>query len=213
MRFADEPAWGLDDGTARVPSDLCDGKPGTDVVLVEPADPVVAATLAGRSVRVELGGVALAGKLGRPWQFGPVARDDRRRRKLAGTYDDDWVQNRMPFLPADFDARYHQAAPPRQVSSPHLHGDELVRFDRLHHGRDVFVSHLPDRVAVIASVVGNTYRSTVATLDTVLFAAEAPRMSLVWRSAIVPRRSIEEVSTVFAYAVRLRTAREVFATE
>jgi len=36
------------------------------------------------------------------------------RYKLAGTYDQKWLDDVFPFLPADFDERYYQAAPEDQ---------------------------------------------------------------------------------------------------
>jgi len=41
--------------------------------------------------------------------FGPIGRGWSERLKYAGTYDDDWLENVFPFLPA-----YYQAAPADQ---------------------------------------------------------------------------------------------------
>ncbi|WP_237385469.1 DUF2169 family type VI secretion system accessory protein [Xenorhabdus sp. Sc-CR9] len=45
------------------------------------------------------------GFIGRPWLP---------RRQLAGTYDDDWLTHRHPYLPKDFDFRYWNGAPADQ---------------------------------------------------------------------------------------------------
>ncbi|PHM25801.1 DUF2169 family type VI secretion system accessory protein [Xenorhabdus budapestensis] len=45
------------------------------------------------------------GFIGRPWLP---------RRQLAGTYDDDWLAHRHPYLPKDFDFRYWNGAPADQ---------------------------------------------------------------------------------------------------
>ncbi|MBD2800022.1 DUF2169 domain-containing protein [Xenorhabdus sp. M] len=45
------------------------------------------------------------GFIGRPWLP---------RRQFAGTYDDDWLANRHPYLPKDFDFRYWNGAPTDQ---------------------------------------------------------------------------------------------------
>lgn len=50
----------------------------------------------------------------RPMAFGPVGRAWQPRVKLAGTYDQHWLDNVSPFLPADFDERYFQSAPADQ---------------------------------------------------------------------------------------------------
>jgi hypothetical protein len=50
----------------------------------------------------------------RPAGLGPVARQWLPRRKLAGTYDETWLKERMPLLPADFDERFFMSAPEDQ---------------------------------------------------------------------------------------------------
>ena len=50
----------------------------------------------------------------RPMAFGAIARSWPPRLKYAGTYDQNWIDNVFPFLPADFDERYYQAAPEDQ---------------------------------------------------------------------------------------------------
>lgn len=46
-----------------------------------------------------------------PMAFGPVGRGWASRLPFAGTYDQDWIDNVFPFLPADFQDAYYQAAP------------------------------------------------------------------------------------------------------
>ena len=48
------------------------------------------------------------------------------RREYAGTYDDAWIQSRIPLLPEDFDARFHHAASPDQVAPRYFTGGESV---------------------------------------------------------------------------------------
>ncbi len=50
----------------------------------------------------------------RPMSLGAIGRSWRPRVNCAGTYDQQWVDNRAPFWPDDFDYRYFQAAPPDQ---------------------------------------------------------------------------------------------------
>ena len=46
-----------------------------------------------------------------PMGFGSVGRSWQPRPAYAGTYDQNWIDNVFPFLPADFDERYYQSAP------------------------------------------------------------------------------------------------------
>ena len=50
--------------------------------------------------------------------YGPLGRGWPQRARYAGTYDQAWLDDHFPFLPPDFDDRYHQAAPPDQ-QMPH----------------------------------------------------------------------------------------------
>ncbi len=53
--------------------------------------------------------------------FGFTGRTWQPRRALAGTYDDIWLKERHPNLPADFDFRYWNAAPhDQQIPFPQL---------------------------------------------------------------------------------------------
>lgn len=62
----------------------------------------------------------------RPKCFAPICRHWLPRRDYAGTYDETWIQTRMPILPPDFDDRFHHAAPPDQVTPRYLVGGEKV---------------------------------------------------------------------------------------
>ena len=46
-----------------------------------------------------------------PHGFGPIARHWQPRRALSGTYDDAWLEDRVPLWPADFDERFFLSAP------------------------------------------------------------------------------------------------------
>ena len=60
-----------------------------------------------------------------PIGLGVIGRGWQPRVKYAGTYDEQWFNERRPFLPADFDERYFQSAPEDQQVS-HLKGGESV---------------------------------------------------------------------------------------
>ncbi len=58
--------------------------------------------------------------------FGPVPERWPWRARYAGTYDDDWFENRRPLLPDDVDERSWRIAPPAQQLAAHLRGGETV---------------------------------------------------------------------------------------
>ncbi|MDC0749944.1 DUF2169 family type VI secretion system accessory protein [Polyangium mundeleinium] len=64
-----------------------------------------------------------------PQGFGPVPPWWSWRQKHAGTYDEAWLKERHPVLPADFDYRFYQTAHPRLILPRYLVGDEIVRLE------------------------------------------------------------------------------------
>jgi hypothetical protein len=61
-----------------------------------------------------------------PCGFGFIAPDWQPRASLAGTYDKEWIEDRMPLLPLDFDLRFFNAAAPGMIANGYLQGNEPV---------------------------------------------------------------------------------------
>ena len=70
--------------------------------------------------------VSRLGKPSAPQGFGVIGRAWTPRLALAGTYDQRWLDERHPYLPADFDFGYWNGAPLDQQVTPHLTGDEQI---------------------------------------------------------------------------------------
>jgi hypothetical protein len=70
--------------------------------------------------------MARFGEASTPQGYGVVGRAWKPRLRLAGTYDQQWLEQRHPYLPADFDFAYWNGAPRDQQVTPHLSGDEMV---------------------------------------------------------------------------------------
>jgi hypothetical protein len=204
--LVDEPVT----GDVRVPSDLLDFKPATDVVILAPEGKLEESPLFGRRIEVIVGPVRVAARVTNRWEFGPVRRDDRRRMRYAGTYNQSWIDNRMPLLPEDFDPRFNQVSPASQQVPGFLKGDERIRIVNLYPEKGELESALPGRVPVVSGNVLSRYFTEIAVLDTVLIWSEKRCISLVWRQVIRPRQKIEEVCDVYVNLIRLRTARELY---
>lgn len=71
---------------------------------------------------------------GNPVGFGPIARSWVPRLGYAGTYDQQWMEQRMPLLPLDFDERFHQAAAPDLIYPGYIQGGEPVLVQGCTHG-------------------------------------------------------------------------------
>lgn len=129
----------------------------------------------------------------RPMSFGPVGRGWPQRLRHAGTYDDKWLAETFPFLPADFDIRYFQAAPEdQQIGFPA--GGELVQLKNLTpSGRAAFRLPKIELPVVFARRRGGDVTGK-AEVDTITIEPEARRLSLVWRANLTLERDIFEVS-------------------
>jgi hypothetical protein len=159
---------------------------------------------------VEIGRTEFSGMAAKTWPFGPVRRDESPRKRYAGTYDATWVADRMPLLPTDFDPRFNQVAPARQIISPHLRGFEPVRLTGFNGEGEVLDMHLPGRLVLIAANASGRYFTQPAHLDTIVLHLQPLLLELVWRLSIPTRRSIEEVRYVWVYYPMLRSYLEVY---
>ena len=61
-----------------------------------------------------------------PVGFGPIGRHWDPRVQYIGTYDQRWLDERMPLLPEDFDDRFHHSVSPDQIVAGFVQGDEPV---------------------------------------------------------------------------------------
>jgi hypothetical protein len=136
----------------------------------------------------------------KPMAFGPVGRGWQPRSALAGTYDDAWLEDHFPFLPPDFDERYHQAAPadqqlplgffaqgvPHEVVLTNLTPDGIARFS---------IPHLVAPVHVFPKRGGDREDYT-ANLDTIVIEPDAQRFTLAWRVARPLKKSMHEIAQV-----------------
>jgi len=129
----------------------------------------------------------------RPMSLGPVGRNFESRIALAGTYDDDWLDKVFPFLPADFDPLYHQAAPPDQQIDHPRGGEEVLLINLTPQGRTRF--RLP-ATGMSVEFTNTSYERTDmdAILDTIIIEPDLGRLMLVWRASIPLKKNIFEIT-------------------
>jgi len=131
----------------------------------------------------------------RSMAFGPVGRAWLPRPNWAGTYDQKWVDETYPFLPADFDERYFQAAPEDQQTDYLVGGEEVELLNLSPGGRTAF--RLPRVVAPVEVFAKAGGRSTVAAVvDTLVLEPDQGRFSLVLRGQYLLRRDLHEIRLV-----------------
>jgi len=131
----------------------------------------------------------------RPMAFGPLGRTWLPRRRFAGSYDERWLDTRMPFLPDDFDDRYHQAAPPDQQIPFPLGGEPIELVHLTAEGR--LRMTLPrERVVITFRRRAGPVSQKIPNLDTVLFLTATRKLCLTWRTRFVTSRDIHELEGI-----------------
>jgi len=133
----------------------------------------------------------------RPMSFGPVARGWQSRVRFAGTYDDDWLENVFPFLPADFDNRYFQCAPEDQQTDYLQGGEQVLLVNLTPDGRRVF--EVPKmEVPVVFFMQDGEQIDAVPVIDTLYMEPDKERFVVLWRTHIALRRNMFDVAQVVA---------------
>jgi hypothetical protein len=131
----------------------------------------------------------------RPQAFGPIGRAWHPRIGLAGTYDKNWIDNVMPFLPADFDEAYYQAAPLDQQVDFLRGGEEVELTNLTPQGKARFrVPKLTLGVVVLRR--DGAVKEVAPLLDTVVLEPDNQRFTLAFRATVPLRKNICEVRQV-----------------
>jgi hypothetical protein len=128
-----------------------------------------------------------------PLALGPVGRAWQPRPRFAGTYDQNWLDNVFPFLPADFDERYYQAAPADQQVDYLRGGEPVTLYNLTPRGRVDF--RLPEvSVPVRFYFNDGEEHEESAVCDTLLIEPDLGRFTIVWRAGRRLRRNMFEVA-------------------
>lgn len=114
------------------------------------------------------------------------------RRNLAGTYDDQWLENRFPLWAEDFDPRYHNCAPRDQQAPGFFRGGEVVDLINLsREGRLTF--KLPTVRLSFQTRFGAERVEHQAQLCTVILEPEIPRVIMSWQTHLVCNHRVDEL--------------------
>lgn len=117
-----------------------------------------------------------------PAGFGAIARHWWPRTSYAGTYDDEWMADRMPFLPLNFDHRFFQCAASGMQTS-YLRGGEPVELVNLSPAGPLrFILQVP-KVSLLLRYDDRRAELT-AVADTLLIEPDASRAEVTLRAQI-----------------------------
>jgi hypothetical protein len=116
-----------------------------------------------------------------PVGFGVVGRNWQPRVKYAGTYDERWMAERLPFLPEDFDDQYFLSAPTDQ-QVPFLRGGEVVRCIHMT-STGSFEVRVPRFELPIRFCFRDRNLPATPKLDTLIIEPDQERFLAVWRAS------------------------------
>ncbi|AKJ41635.1 DUF2169 domain-containing protein [Pragia fontium] len=131
----------------------------------------------------------------KPMALGSISRTHPERIQYAGTYDKEWVANRMPFYPDDFDFRYFQSAPAEQ-QIPYVQGGERVVLTNLS-AKGIQQFYLPKFICPVTFIMNRGINQQVnPVVDTLLIEPEYKRFSMVARVNLPLKNDMFDVKEV-----------------
>ncbi|GLK88379.1 DUF2169 family type VI secretion system accessory protein [Pseudomonas turukhanskensis] len=130
-----------------------------------------------------------------PMALGPIGRSWPPRIGFAGTYDDAWLADCFPFLPADFDNRYYQAAPADQQTE-HLKGGEDVLLLCLTRQERAGFKVPTQQVPVTFFLKKGGHETVQAVIDTLVIDTHAGTLEVTWRASRPLKKNLFEIGDV-----------------
>ncbi len=122
--------------------------------------------------------------------FGPLPPFFSDRYRYAGTFDEQWQQNRRPILPEDFDRRFYQCAPFDQQCQGYLQGGERIMLSGFNHD-DTLSFRMPHQHFKAQAVFGEEIVTKAMPVYTVAIDTEAQALYVTY-SASFPCQGFEE---------------------
>ena len=149
-----------------------------------------------------------------PAGFGPLKNIWPQRKSRMGSYQGNWLKERWPWFPVDFDWGYYNAAPPDMQVEGYLRGDERIYCENMHPFHSRYESHLPGiRVRTFLNrqkdknAIQTSFSEVPVNLDTLWVDMDAGKLVLVWRGcAKILTDDYEDVHHMFIMAEPLDQA-------
>ena len=132
-----------------------------------------------------------------PTGFGFISPHWQPRATLAGTYDEVWMKQRMPLLPADFDRKFFNAAPPDQIAPGFLKGNEpVVILNTSRTGRISFSLPGVPSPSCRVDLRGLDDHNLQTQLDTVIINTDEDLLFLIWRANLILQDGLQDVVSI-----------------
>jgi hypothetical protein len=132
---------------------------------------------------------------------GFVAPHWRPRVDFAGTYDQNWAQQRAPYLPEDFDRRFFTMSHRKLTYPEYLQGGEPVRITNMHPKGELNFN-LP-RVNLDAQIKRGTCSERIKfDIETVIIEPNTLQLSLVWKAAYPCDKTLLKINEIKVSLIR-----------
>lgn len=117
------------------------------------------------------------------------------RRQFAGTYDEQWQNNRSPLLPEDFNRLFHNAASPGLVANGYLQGNETVSIVNV--GQQKLIFRLPamQQPKMLLKLEQKDHILPLQ-LDTIITDTDEMILSLIYRCHYILQRGAHDVKSL-----------------
>ena len=128
---------------------------------------------------------------------GPIAAHWKTRYPLAGTFDQQWQETRMPYLPGDYDRRFNHSAHPQLQTQEPLKGGENYRLQGVH-PLEVLEGKLPFCPLKLEVILTDKVDAIEIALkyDTVHFEPDSDQVHISWRANHVCLNNAKDVISI-----------------
>ena len=130
-----------------------------------------------------------------PAGFGPIAPAWAARAQHAGTYDENWKNNRAPYLPDDFNPRFLNVAHPDLVYPGFLQGGEAISIVGMHPGGNLNFN-LPYVKLRNKVTLGGEEKTSDFVLETLMLDPNQLQLSMGWRAALPCDKQVLKISQI-----------------
>ncbi|RYY74921.1 MAG: DUF2169 domain-containing protein [Gammaproteobacteria bacterium] len=137
-----------------------------------------------------------------PAGFGFIAPNWHPRFLYAGTYDEQWKQNRAPYLPLDYQPRFQNSAHPDLISSGYLTGGEAVNLTNMHPGGPI--EFIIPQIVLSGKIQfhGQISQSLQFVMETLVIDVDNERLTLDWKTSCQCNNSLPLLRSITIQLVR-----------
>jgi hypothetical protein len=146
----------------------------------------------------------------KPMSFSPICRNFEERIKYTGTYDQEWLDNKAPYWPDDFNYAYFQCAPnDQQIDYPN--GGEQVRLVNLAPKSDISFSLPSLKIPVIFTGFNGDLKENYPVVDTIVFEPDKNIFTYTARTIYEVKKDVFEVKEII-FGMNLNKYRTFIST-